>query len=401
MPKLGVHKATGQARVTLNGTTFYLGKAGTIEAHAKYAELVKTWLAQGQQAIRPAATVVQLATSVREVFDQFLAHADATGRYSKGGKPGTHYRRFEWIRDSLGAALGNPPVAKLTESSLVLWRDLLERDKGRTRPGINRLVACALLVLKWGRARGLVPKVVWADVSTIEPLKRGEVGDRPDHGKPRRAVTNEEANKVAAHASRQVGAMIRLQSMLGMRPSEVCAMRWADIDKAPIPGDRTKCWTYTVPAGKTSHHGHVTRFLLPLAAQKILNEFPAAANAYIFSPASAMAERRELLREARKSDPTKQTELRDSTARRDYADRWGVNEYRHAVARACRAAGVPCFTPHELRHGFATWAANTLSLGAASAACNHRSVATTQRYVHVRHEDVLAVAVAAQKRATG
>src|SRR5262249_54197131 len=95
---------------------------------------------------------------------------------------------------------------------------------------------------------------------------------------------------------------------------------------------------------------------------------------------------------------TKQTEERDATATRDYSNRWGINEYRHAVERACKKAKVARFTPHELRHGFVTWAANALSLGAAAAAANHRNVATTQRYVHQRHDDALAVAAAVEAR---
>ena len=107
------------------------------------------------------------------------------------------------------------------------------------------------------------------------------------------------------------------------------------------------------------------------------------------------------MREARKTPPTKQMRDRDATAQHDYADRWTSNAYRHAVERACIAAGIQRFTPHELRHGFASWAANAVSLGAAAAALNHTRVSTTERYVHVRHDDALAVAAAVQKRAGG
>lgn len=195
--------------------------------------------------------------------------------------------------------------------------------------------------------------------------------------------------------------MIRLQALVGMRPGEVCALRWADISKAPIEGDTVGCWLYTVQAGKTSHRGHVTRYLLPPAAQKILEQFPATPLAYVFSPAAAMAERRQRLRAARKTPPTGQTLARDATADRDYATRWGINEYRHAVERAAKAAKVERFTPHELRTGFATWACNALSLSAAAAALNHRHLTTTQGYVKVRANDALAVAAAMQARVTG
>ncbi|MBL8736220.1 MAG: site-specific integrase [Planctomycetes bacterium] len=398
---MGLHKTSGQARVVLSGVEHYLGVWGTAESHERYAALVKKWLADGKQPQRRAPTVVQAVLTLRSLFDQFLAHADASGRYWKNGAPTTQRAQFDWVGDSLAATLGTLPVARLTEAGLMAWRDVLEQNRQRTRSGINRLVAAALQVLRWGRSRGLVPKPVWADVSVIEPLKRGEVGDRPEKGRPRRAVTAEEAERVAAKACRQVGAMIRLQALCGMRPGEVCCMRWVDIDKAPILGDKTGCWTYIVPNGKTSHHGHVTRYLLPVVAQKILLQFPALPLAYIFSPAAAMEERRNRLRAGRQSKLTPSHRERDAEANRDYATRWGLNEYRHAVDRACALAGVARFTPHELRHGFVTWAANTLSLTAAAAAANHRNLTTTQGYVHVRHDDALAVAAAVEARMRG
>ncbi len=398
---MGLHKSSGQARVVLAGVEHYLGVWGTADSHARYAELVKRWLADGKRPQRQAPTVAQAVLTLRALFDQFLAHADASGRYWKNGAPTTQRAQFLWVADSLTSTLGALPVAKLTEAALIAWRDVLEQNRKRTRSGINRLVAAALQVLRWGRSRGLVPKPVWADVSVIEPLKRGEVGDRPEKGRPRRAVTAAEAEQVAAKACRQVGAMIRLQALCGMRPGEVCAMRWCDIDKSPIPGDTTGCWTYIVPNGKTSHHGHVTRYLLPAVAQEILLQFPALPLAYIFSPTTAMEERRAKLRSGRKTKLTPSQHHRDSVARRDYATRWGLNEYRHAVDRACARAGVPRFTPHELRHGFVTWAANTLSLTAAAAAANHRNLTTTQGYVHVRQEDALAVAAAVEARMRG
>ena len=398
LPKLGHHKSSGQARVVLSGVEHYLGPWGTAQAHERYAAVVRQWLADGKRPMRKDPTVVQAAMTFRSLFDQFLAQADATGRYWKNGTPTTQRSHFDRVARSLEACLGRLPISKVTEATMITWRDVLERNRAMTRSGINRLVAAAMQVMRWGRTRGLVPKIVWADIAVLEPLKRGEVGDRPEKGRPRRAVTAEEAEKVAACASPQIAAMIRLQSLTGMRPGEVCAMRWGDIQKSPIPGDVTGSWIYLVPNGKTAHHGHVTRYVLPPAAQRVLEQFPALPLASIFSPASAMTERRTRLRAARKNKVQPSQRQRDADAPRDYASRWGLNEYRHAVERACLAAGIQRFTPHELRHGFVTWAANNLSLTAAAAAANHRNLTTTQGYVHIRQDDALAVAAAVQAR---
>ena len=46
VPVMGVHKASGQARVVIDGTSFYLGKPGA-EAEQRYRRLVGGWLETG------------------------------------------------------------------------------------------------------------------------------------------------------------------------------------------------------------------------------------------------------------------------------------------------------------------------------------------------------------------
>ena len=48
IPKLGRH-SSGQARVTLDGKVHYCGRWGTIESHARYAELIRAWQERGEQ----------------------------------------------------------------------------------------------------------------------------------------------------------------------------------------------------------------------------------------------------------------------------------------------------------------------------------------------------------------
>ena len=397
IPKLGRH-SSGQARVTLNGKVHYCGRWGTAEAHARYAELIREWQERGERPADRAPNPEQATVLLGDLLQQFLHHVDATGRYRKNGEPTAQRAEFVNVINSLTAFAGKLPVARMTEATLVAWRDVLERNRALTRTGINRKVGKIVQILRWGRARGLVPKVVWADVSAIEPLRRGEVGDRPEHGRPKRPVSLDEVEAVAPHCAPQVGDMLRLQALCGMRPGEVLQMRWADISKQPLEGDVTGAWLYVVPDGKTSHHGHMTRYVLPPAAQEILARYPALPLAYIFSPAAAMAERRERRRAARSSKLTPSQRQRDQDAQREYAQTWDTHAYRRHVTRACEKAGVPVFTPHEVRHGFVTWAANALSLGAAAAAANHRSVTTTQRYVHVKVTDAIHVAAAVQAR---
>jgi hypothetical protein len=49
IPSYRKHKATGQARVTLNGKTHYLGKYGSASSRLAYARLVPEWLAHDRR----------------------------------------------------------------------------------------------------------------------------------------------------------------------------------------------------------------------------------------------------------------------------------------------------------------------------------------------------------------
>ena len=40
IPQMRLHKATGQARVIVDGKHIYLGKWGSAEAHLRYAEIL-------------------------------------------------------------------------------------------------------------------------------------------------------------------------------------------------------------------------------------------------------------------------------------------------------------------------------------------------------------------------
>ena len=49
VPKLRLHKATGQAVVTLNGRDHYLGQHGTPKSRERYDRLIAQWLANGRR----------------------------------------------------------------------------------------------------------------------------------------------------------------------------------------------------------------------------------------------------------------------------------------------------------------------------------------------------------------
>ena len=126
--------------------------------------------------------------------------------------------------------------------------------RGWCRTNINKQVSRVRTVFKWATSHELIPPAVYHALATVEGLRRGRT-DAPDHAEVR-PVPEAYVNAVLPFVSRQVGAMIRLQLLTGMRPGEVVIMRGADIDTTG------KLWVYAPAEHKTAHHGHARTIYL-------------------------------------------------------------------------------------------------------------------------------------------
>ncbi len=82
VPKLRLHKQSGQAIVTLNYRDYTLGKHGTPAATARYHELVARWLANGRQPLEPLPPIAGGAAQVLTVRHLFQAFCRARQHYS-------------------------------------------------------------------------------------------------------------------------------------------------------------------------------------------------------------------------------------------------------------------------------------------------------------------------------
>lgn len=102
IPSYRLHKATGQAVVTLSGRDHYLGRHGTPESKAAYERLLATYLASGRslpehRAGRGSASPNTRGAgfTVAELCDGFLAWAKVEYRQPDG----TVGREVENVRD--------------------------------------------------------------------------------------------------------------------------------------------------------------------------------------------------------------------------------------------------------------------------------------------------------------
>jgi integrase len=374
-PRLNLHKATGRGRVILSGQHFYTQAChGTPESYQEYLDLLARWKANGKRPLRAVQTPLELAhpQAVADLFTAYERHLDATKAYVKDGRPTTQRDLIRIALREFAEHFGSTSLRALRAAELVRHRDLLRQRERLTTQGINRKIGLIKQAIQWGVERGLVTELVGASVITMRRLKAPRRPRRP-------AVDDTHIDAALHHLSPTLTAMVSLQRLTGMRPGEVCALRWRDIDKSPpgAAGDRG-FWVYRV-AGAKADRFHETVYHLNKSAQAVLANFIKPPGAFIFAPRDTVKQRW----------PGGAPDLLASAG-----DRYTTPAYRQAIERACRAAKVPVFGPHAIRHRFLTDVANdaTLGLAAAAEAANHSSQTTTLRYVHP--DPALAVKVA-------
>lgn len=264
---------------------------------------------------------------------------------------------------------------------------------GWCRNHINQQLGRIKRMFKWGVENELIPPSLFHAVQAVRGLRAGRSDAR--ESPPVKPVPEEHIEPVIGCASSQVGAMIRLQLLTGMRPGEVCTMRTCDIDTTKQP------WVYKPEHHKTAHHNHERLVFIGPKGQEVIRPFLQTdrAEAYLFSPADADDERRRRLHARRKtpiSYGNRPGTNRKRHPRRVPGDRYISVSYRRAIAYAS-AAAFPTppglnesdarkwrrehdWHPHQLRHNAATRLRKEFGIDAAQVVLGHKTLAVTQVY---------------------
>jgi len=105
------------------------------------------------------------------------------------------------------------------------------------------------------------------------------------------------------------------------------------------------------------------------------------ADAYLFSPRESVEWRRRELRAKRKSKvPPSQQDRRKRKPKNAPGEVYSVESYDHALAIACRRAGLPRFGANRLRHNAATAVRHRFGLEAAQVTLGHARADVSQLY---------------------
>jgi integrase len=370
-PSYRLHKARNLAVVTLDGKNHYLGAYGSPESHEKYARLIAEWRANRQHllptaAARPAA---DRSLSLEGLILAYWRHVE--GYYVKDGRPTSEQDNIllalRFVRRAYGtthAILFGPVALKFVRHAMI--------DAGRSRKLINKDVNRVRQLFGWAVESELLPVQVHQALRRVKGLRKGRPAARETA--PVEPVSEAAIRAVLPHFSPQVAAMIQIQHLTGARPQEVVALRPCEVDTA---GD---VWLYRPRSHKTARLDRGKVIALGPRAQEVLRPWldrDPESCCFVPSETSAWNYRR-LRREAPPAGRVDGGVAR--VMKLAPGPRYTRHSYRTAIQRACRRAGIPAWSPRQLRHTRATLVRQAYGLEAAKAVLGHADTKITEIY---------------------
>jgi len=296
--------------------------------------------------------VAAASMTLRELVDAFMDHARVYYRRRHGGEPtrehlncSTTLERF--VRYAGEGRLG----ANMTRHQVRAWLDQLVAED-LSRGYVNACLSRLRRFVRWCVDLDYLPIAVQVELSTLRPLPahRSRARETP----PRRPAVLDHVRLAMPLLPPHARDVCHLLMLTAMRLSEVLEAVSGDIH-VDDHGAR-----FTPRQHKTAHHNKAR--VIPLSGQalSIVQRYwhPLCPDDPLFSAPR-------------------------SRSRRFYSD----DALRKAIARACTKAGVPAFTPHQIRHAVARFVRQSHGLDAACALLGHSSTAMTEHYAPLTAED--------------
>ena len=392
-PSYLLHRRSGQARVRLRVggrfRDFYLGPFNSPESWEKYHRLLAERHREGKSdseaGLAPKATAsrdLSIAALVVE-YDGF-----ARQYYVKNGEVTND--RFKAGVEPLVSLYGSTSAHEFGPNKLRSVREhIISRGNansaeyddvgGLLKPGeplcrtyVNSLIREMIRMFKWAVAHELIPVVVYDALTKVEGIRKGKDARlrEPD---PVRPVSDEHFWPVVKAVAPQIGTMLQVQKLSGMRPDEVTIIRPCDVDQ------REELWVYRPNSHKLDWRGQEKEVLFGPKAQALLRPWLVgrAETDYLFSPKEVLEASLKRRRKRRASAFRKPVRARRKRGiRAHYTD----DTYRQAVQRACKRVGVPAWSPGRLRHNAGTDVRRKYGAEAAQLVLGHRNLSTTEIY---------------------
>lgn len=335
IPALVHHKASGRARVRINGRDFYCGPWGSQEAEETYRRLLAEWLQSGDvPAQQRSASTVEFDSGTVSVNELILAYYRyAETYYVKNGEPTSEVRM---LRDALRVVkelYGMTPAEKFGPLKLKAAREEMIQ-RGWCRRQINKQVERIKRCFRWGVENELISHGAYGALRAVAGLRKGRT--RARESKPVLPVDEHIVNMTLPRLSPVVADMVRVQLLTGCRPGEVCAMRPVDVNR---DGD---VWEYVPESHKTEHHGRRRIIFIGPKAQAILLRYldNRSAETFCFSPVESWEFHLADRRANRKTPvtPSQKSRQRKNSPTKQPGDRYTTMSYGKAIKAACEKA---------------------------------------------------------------
>ena len=360
LPEPRFHAQSRRYRIRYQGQTYWFA-TGIEKGSRAYWERLREIFDEISGSPEPskasqAEPGVPAGLTVRHLCVAFMDHAKrhyiqrTTGRI-------LIVRRCCQILDRLFADM---PVDDVSPRHLIVLRDKLingapemaipskstRKPKALSRRYINDLVSQVCTIFRWGVEQEIVAPATWHGLRAVRPLRAGHPGVPEPPPVESVSVRDLARTLRALDQNGPVAAMLRLQYLTGARPGEIAMLRSNEIDMS------SDVWVYSPREHKNAHRHDTRLIFLGPKAQRILRPFLSAnPDGFLF--------------------PVNPRENRPYTK----------DSYCRAVKRAAKRAGIPAWTPNQLRHAAATRITNRHGIEKAKAVLGHKKITTTQRYV--------------------
>jgi integrase len=335
LPKLRLHKASGQARVRYQDREYYLGPYGSQEAKAAYARFIENLGSIRSETKTAPQPALEANLLVGELVLKFTAFADQYYKRTNGEPTGEactirHALRplVELFAETFADQFGPLKLQELREHRIAM---------GWMRSTINKAINRVKLCFSWAASQELLRPEVAMGLRMVSGLKRGRSVAREKD--PVTPVADEHIDAVLPHLAPVVVDAIKVMRLTGGRPSEILTMTADQIDRTTDP----TVWRYSPGQHKSEHRGNGRVIPIGPRAQQIIRpRIARAAGAPFFEIT--------------------------------------LSALRRAILRACKKARIPRFAPNQIRHRYGTDVRASDGLEAAQVMLGHARADVTQTY---------------------
>jgi len=375
------HKATNQAYVILDGKRKYLGRHDRPETLERYHRTIAEF--QASEVLAEHASAITVA----ELLVHYLEHCETYYRRADGTPSPGMEGAILAVRP-LKKLYGNTAAAQFGPRALRTIREGWIVD-GLCRTTINKRVGVIKRLFKFGVEHELIPAAVHQALDCLANLHKGR--SKAKESRKVTPVLQAHIDAIQPHVSRPVWGLVRIQLLTGARSGEIVKLRRVDLDTSGA------IWTARLLEHKTAHADRERTLYFGAKAQAVLREyFPGKGPVeYLFSPQDAEQDCRARRHAARKTPKHRGnapgTNVKDAPAVKP-GEHYTPASYRKAITRACKAAGVPVWHPHQLRHTAGTNIRKEMGLEAAQVWLGHAQANVTQVYAEVDRARALQIA---------